>query len=88
MATIAGHDFRETPGGRVCVGHSMANYGPCGARWLHVRTATEADIERPYGFAHLGKMNWAEYREIRKEVEREEAAIWEAVVDAASAGTH
>lgn len=56
--------------------------------WLHVRTCRVEDIDITPGFAHHGKPTRIEYAEIRTEVAREEADIWEAVIDAASAGTH
>jgi len=87
MASIAGHTFELTSGGRRCVSYSGAKGGTCGATWLFVRSAQETDIDASYAFAHIGKMSRLEYTEIRTEVLREEAAIWEAVIDAASAGS-
>jgi hypothetical protein len=87
MGTIAGHDFQETSTGRRCVAYASDKCGVCGMTWLHVRTATLKDKEAPFGFAHRGKLNDLEYAEIRCEAAREQLDIWEAVIDAASAGS-
>lgn len=85
MTEIAGHNFEETSTGRRCVKHMLITQ-ICGARWMHVRTATEADLAKQ-GFAHQGGLNDAELRQIVEERKKEETDIWEAVVDAASAGS-
>lgn len=87
MGTIAGHSFVESSTGRRCAAYSMSTFGTCQALWQHVRTCREDDIGVAFGFAHSGTPSANEYAEIRAEVEREEASIWQAVVDAASAGS-
>lgn len=86
---IAGHDFQDTETGRRCVSYSAHVTTPCicGVFWQHVRTVTEAEINGPQGWAHTGMLSATEYAQIRVEVEREEVAVWQAIVDAASAGS-
>ena len=85
--TIAGHTFADTPTGRRCVAYSSQVGGTCNIRWVDIRSCTEADVEVPNGLAHQSKLTLIELAEIRAEVEREETAIWAAVIDAASAGS-
>lgn len=87
LGTIAGHTFAQTPGGRCCVAYSSQKGGTCGMAWLHVRTSRFEDISQTDLLAHHGRLTEMEYNEIRTEVDREEADIWEAVIDAASAGS-
>lgn len=84
--TIAGHDFALTASGRRCILYCSATGGTCGIPWLHVRSCRVEDIEVTPGLAHHGNITKSEYNEIRTEVDKEEAAIWDAVIDAASAG--
>ena len=85
MTDIAGHDFQETSTGRRCV-KPMLVIQVCGMSWMHVRSATESDLGR-HGFAHQGGLNAAELRQIAEERQKEVTDVWEAVVDAASAGS-
>lgn len=58
---IAGHHFTPDWLGRAVCG--------CGTRWTDIAGATEADIDRP-GWAHIGTLTAAEYRQIEAERER------------------
>lgn len=82
---IAGHTFEETPKGRRCT--ALDHTGKtCFVSWLAIRDADKSDLEKP-GFAHVGNLDARELDSIVKERLREEAALWEAVHFAASAGS-
>lgn len=85
MSVIAGHEFGETAVGRRCTRISFMDEA-CGMRWCHVRSARREDVGR-HGFAHQGGLNEKEYNEIQEEKQKEETDIWQAVLDAASAGS-
>ena len=67
--TIAGHEFRETPSGRVCAG--------CGMLWTQIAGTQRDDIGQ-FGIAHHGTLYASEYEEIERERERIWQAVWEA----------
>jgi hypothetical protein len=86
--TIAGHNFEDTSTGRRCISYSSVKGGTCEMAWLHVRSCRIEDIEVTDGFAHHGRLTKTEYAEVRVEVDREVISIWDAVIDASSAGAH
>jgi len=82
---IAGHTFEETASGRRC--SAMDHTGKtCFISWLSIRDASPGDLNQP-GIAHVGNLDVEELASIVREREREEAAVWEAVHFAASAGS-
>jgi hypothetical protein len=82
---IAGHSFSDTPSGRRCVSVDC-NGKTCFMSWLSIRDATDADLGL-LNIAHTGALNADELASIVKERAREEAAVWEAISYAASAGS-
>lgn len=87
MVQIAGHTFELTSNGRRCVAYSSAKGEICWIPWQHVRTCRSEDVDKTPGLAHHGTPTNVEYSDIRIEVAKEEAHVWEAVIDAASAGS-
>lgn len=83
--TIAGHDFQYTIGGRRCVTLDY-NGAQCVRSWLEIKDCTDEDVGKP-DIAHSGTLNVRELNEIRAERAREETSLWNAVADAASAGS-
>jgi hypothetical protein len=86
--SIGGHTFAQTPAGRRCTAYCSSTGMVCGIPWLHTRTCRLEDIDKTLGIVHHGTPTAREFAEIQVEVIREEAAIWAAVLDAASAGSH
>jgi hypothetical protein len=82
---IAGHCFEDTPSGRRCIS-TDCNGKTCFMSWLSIRDATAADLGL-LNIAHTGALNDAELASIVEERAREEAAVWEAISYAASAGS-
>jgi hypothetical protein len=82
---IAGHSFAETCSGRRCIS-TDCNGRTCFMSWLSIRDATALDLGSP-GIAHTGNLNDDELASIVEERAREEAAVWEAISYAASAGS-
>jgi len=82
---IAGHSFAETSSGRRCIS-TDCNGRTCFMSWLSIRDATDADLGLP-NIAHTGALDAAELASIVEERAREEAAVWEAISYAASAGS-
>jgi len=85
----AGHHFEQTPNGIRCT--SLCTDGQlCDAQWSVVRCCTQDDIAKPRDLrhhSHVGELNLTELSEIYKVRAEEEAAVWEAVIFAASAGS-
>ena len=74
---VAGHTFSDTPGGIRCL---------CGAFWHNVRQAMQDDVNKP-NIAHTGLLTQGELDMILSARAKEEKAVWDAITDAASAGS-
>jgi hypothetical protein len=74
---IAGHTLINSHVGRACA--------TCHARWINIRNATLADLDKPH-FAHVGNLTRDEIREIAAERGAEDARIAQATLTAVGLG--